>query len=138
MIDEQDDGFPGRESTWDLSEKRREERYPVTAVYQRYITMKVKSGSDFVSVAMGNFSRSGVLFVSPVMIPADSHAECIISIPRLLSKDISFGIHVRHCFNKEENSFLVGASIESVADETWFAIFTEVHDFIMRRRDAVY
>jgi hypothetical protein len=137
MIDERGNGLPGRESSWDFSEKRREERYAVSAVYQRYITMKVKSGSDFMSVALSNFSRSGVLFVSPVLLPPDSRAECIISIPRLLSKDISFGILVRHCFDKE-NSFLVGASVETVADETWFAIFTEIHDFIMRRRDVVY
>lgn len=137
MIDEHDNGLPGRDLNRDFSEKRREERYPVSAVYQRYITMKIKSGSDFVSVALSNFSRGGILFVSPVLFPPGSRAECVISIPRLLSKDISLGIHVRHCFNKE-NSFLVGASIETVADETWFAIFTEIHDFIIQRRDVVY
>jgi len=137
MTDERDKGIPGGERAGDFGERRREERYSVPAVYQRYITMKVKSGNGFVSVAMSNFSRGGVLFVSPVSLPADSHTECIISIPELLSKDISLGIHVLHCYMKE-NSFLVGASIETVADETWFAIFAEVHDFIVRRRDVVY
>ena len=86
---------------------------------------------------LGNFSRSGILFVSPAPFEADSYAECVIATPSLLSREVVFGIRVKYCLPKE-GSFFVGAAIETVADRLLFDIFAEIHDYIVQRQDDVY
>jgi hypothetical protein len=114
-------------------EKRREERYAVPELYRRYITMEVKSNGRFVPALLGNFSRSGILFESPACFKKGDHTDCMISISLLLSRDISFGVTVMYCY-KNNDSYIVGASIDSISDETWFDVFVEVHDFIVTRQ----
>jgi hypothetical protein len=116
---------------------RREQRYPVPAVYQRYVTLKVKMDEVFVSVILHNFSGSGVLFESRERFELKSYADCFVSIPRSLSREISFDIRVKHCREKN-NVFFIGAAIETAADATWFNIFREVLAFIMQRQGDVY
>jgi hypothetical protein len=130
MTDEQKKGIHD-------SERRREERHPVPAVYQRFINMKMKIDDVFVPVILHNFSSSGVLFESQMPCEMGSSADCVISIPRSLSRELAFAVRVKHC-QKKNTVFLVGASIETVADATWFNIFREVHDFIMQRQGDVY
>lgn len=137
MTDERRPPSPRNGSKRNFIEKRREDRFRVPSVYQRSITLRVKSSGDFETVVLGAFSRSGILFVSPAPFEAGSNAECIISIPRVLSRDIAFGITVKHCLQKE-GAFFVGAAIDTVADAFWFDVFAEVHDFIMKRQDDVY
>ena len=86
---------------------------------------------------MNNFSRHGILFECTEPFDIDTRAECVISISRLLSRDISFGIAVKYC-KKDEQVFRIGAIIETVADATWFNVFVEIHDFIVQRQDSVY
>jgi hypothetical protein len=130
MAGEQENAVPG-------SERRREQRHPVSAVYQRYITLKVKIDDVFVSVILHNFSGSGVLFESRVPFEIKSYADCVISLPQSLSREITFAIRVRHC-QKKNTAFFIGAAIEAPVDATWFNIFREVHDFIMQRQGEVY
>jgi hypothetical protein len=137
MADEQRPPSTRSGSKGNFIEKRREARFPVPSVYQRSITLRVKSRGDFSTVVLGAFSRSGILFVSSAPLEAGSDAECIISMPGVLSRDIAFCITVKHCLQKDD-IFLVGAAIATVADAVWFDIFAEVHDFIMKRRDDVY
>src|SRR5574341_1255237 len=118
-------------------EKRSHERYQVPAVYQRYITLRVKAGGSFIPARLLNFSMHGIMFDSAAPYDAGSLAECVISAAQLLSRDISFSFRVRYC-QPRGGSFEIGAEIEILADETWFDIFTEVHDFIIARKGAVY
>lgn len=124
-------------STRNFIEKRREDRYAVSTIYQRYLELRIKAGNDLVPVVMDNFSRHGILFESPVPFDADAHVECLISISRSLSKDIAFKVQIRHCL-KKENIFIIGAAIETVADSTWFDIFVEVHNFIVQRQGTIF
>jgi hypothetical protein len=118
----------------DFSEKRVDERYRVPAVYKQHVKLKVRSGNAFEHVDIGNFSRRGILFVSPVRLAMDSAVDCIIAIEQLLAKEVSFRARIKHCVEKN-GSFLIGANIESVADTNWFEVFAEVHDFVMRQHD---
>ncbi|HSB33214.1 MAG TPA: PilZ domain-containing protein [Nitrospirota bacterium] len=136
MTDAQRTG-PPEGPTGEFIEKRLEERFRVLPVYQRYITLRVKSGDEFMPCVLGDFSKSGILFVSQAPFEADSHADCVVSIPSLLSKEVKFGIHVKYCLTKEGSS-LVGAAIDTVADKMWFDIFAEIHDYIVQRQDDVY
>ncbi len=100
-------------------------------------TLRVKAGESFIPAVLLNFSRNGVMFESAAPYDAGSSAECVISAPQLLSRDISFSFRVRYC-QPRGGSFEIGAEIEILADATWFDIFTEVHDFIIARKGAVY
>ena len=137
MSDEQSANDQERMAEGDNADRRLEKRYEVPAVYQRYIQLRVKAGNNFVPAVLNNFSRHGILFECTEPFDVDTHAECIISISRLLSRDISFGIAVKYC-KKNEQAFRIGAIIETVADATWFNVFVEIHDFIVQRQDSVY
>jgi hypothetical protein len=137
MSDEQRADNQERMAEGDHADRRLEKRYEVPAVYQRYIQLSVKSSSNFVPAVLYNFSRRGILFECTEPFDIDTHAECIISISRLLSRNISFGIAIKYC-KKNEQAFRVGAIIETVADATWFNVFVEIHDFIVQRQDSVY
>jgi hypothetical protein len=138
MTAEQKHAVPDAEpSKTSYAVTRREQRYPVPGVYQRYVSLKVKRDNVFVPVILHNFSGSGVLFESKVPFEIGSHADCAISISRSLSREIAFDIRVKHC-RKKDTTFFVGAAIETVADATWFSVFREVHDFIMQRQGDVY
>lgn len=139
MVDGQKKGAPGPEPPKaGHAEPRREQRHPVPAVYLRYINLKVKIGRVFVPVILQNFSGIGILFESRVPFETASHAGCVISISRALSREIAFDVRVIHCEKKNNTTFLVGAEIETAADETWLNVFRAVHDFILQRQDDVY
>jgi hypothetical protein len=137
MSDEQNSNDQERMAEGDKADRRLEKRFEVPAVYQRYIQLRVKAGISFIPAVLNNFSRRGILFECTEPFDVDTHAECIISIPRLLSRDISFGIAVKYC-KKNDQAFHIGAIIETVADATWFNVFVEIHDFIVQRQDSVY
>jgi hypothetical protein len=137
MSDEQSANNQERMAEGDNADRRKEKRYEVPSVYQRYIQLRVKAGNNFVPAFLNNFSRHGILFECTAPFDADTHTECIISISRMLSRDISFGIAVKYC-RKIEPAFRIGAIIETVADATWFNVFVEIHDFIVQRQDSVY
>jgi hypothetical protein len=118
------------------AQTRRERRYDVPDACQKYIKLRVKSGNEFVPAILGNFSRKGILFECPVSFGQGKHTECIISISLLLAREISFGIEVRYCY-EDHGSYIMGASIDTISDETWFDVFAEVHDFIVLRKGSV-
>ncbi len=124
------------DKTGGFREKRREERYHVPAVYKHHVKLKVRSGNaPFERVDIGNFSRRGILFVSPVRLNLDCPIDCTISISQWLDKEVTFSARVRHCVEKE-GSYIIGADIDSVGDATWFEVFVEVHDFVIRQHDS--
>jgi hypothetical protein len=116
--------------------KRREKRYNVPDSCQQYIKLQVKSGNELVPAVLGNFSRNGILFECPVPFSKGMHTECFISISLLLSREISFGIEVRYCY-MDKDSYIMGASIDTISDQVWFDVFVEVHDFIVLRQGSV-
>lgn len=124
---------PGKEVT----ERRRELRYAVSDVYQQDVKLQVKSGSEFVPAILGNFSRNGILFESPVSFSQGERTTCVLTISLLLAREISFGIEVRYCY-ADHGSHLTGASIDTISDGAWFDAFVEVHDLIVLRKGSVH
>ncbi len=117
----------------ETAEKRREKRYDVPDACRKYIKLGVKSGNKFVPAILGNFSRSGILFECPAAFTKGEHTECLLSISLVLDREISFGIEVRYCY-EDHGSYIMGASIDTISDETWFDAFVEAHDFIVQRQ----
>jgi hypothetical protein len=120
-----------------VTEKRREDRYPVSPTGPRYIEMKVRAGNEYVPVVIDNLSRHGIQFESPLPFCAEAQAECLISIAQSLSKDLAFSILIKHC-DRKGDSFICGATVQTVADVTWFDIFVEVHNYILQRKGTIY
>jgi hypothetical protein len=100
---------------------------------QEHIGLQVKSGNDFVPALLGNFSRNGILFESPVPFRQGVHAECIVTISFLPTREISFGIEVRYCY-ADHGSHITGAAVDTISDEKWFDVLVDAHDFIVLRQ----
>ena len=115
---------------------RREKRYNVPDACRQYIKLRVKRGDEFVPAILGNFSRNGILFESPVPFSQGEHTACTISISLVLSHEISFDIEVRYCY-ADQVSHITGASIDTISDEIWFDAFVEVYDLIVLRQGSV-
>ena len=77
------------------------------------------------------------MFDSPVPSELGSMIDCIISAPEFMTKEISFSLRVKYC-QFVSGHYEIGAEIESVADKTWFDIFTEIHNFIIERDGTIY
>jgi hypothetical protein len=137
MTDEPDKNSPDAVREGGREERRRDKRYTIPPVYRRYIQLSVRKNDEAIDSVLSVFSRHGILFESPLPYAVGTHANCILSIPRLLSRDIELGLEVRSC-KQEADLFLVGAAIETIADETWFNVFVEIHDFIVQRQDTIY
>jgi hypothetical protein len=120
----------------ELNKKRREDRYKVPDACQQYIKLRVKSGNEFVPATLGNFSRSGILFECPLSFSKGMHTECVMAISLLSSREISFGIEVRYCY-EGHGSYIMGASIDTISDGTWFDVFVEAHDFIVLHQGSL-
>ncbi len=67
---------------------------------------------------------------------AGSEAECVISVSLLVARNISFKIQVKYCL-KNNDSYIIGAAIDTISDENWFDVFVEIHDFIALNKDSV-
>ncbi len=125
---------PAKKST-EYTEKRRDLRYGVPERFQQYLTLHVKTGSQHVPAILANFSRNGILFESSVPLHAGARTECILSLSLLIFRVISFWIDVKYCY-KDANSYIIGASIDTIGDKAWFDLFEEIHDFIAENKKS--
>lgn len=114
-------------------EKRRNERFPVPDACKQGITLEVKHGDSFIPATLANFSRSGILFECPVPFEKEFRTECIVRISLVLARQISFSINIMYCYSNG-GSHIMGASIDTISDQTWFDAFVEVHDLIVQRQ----
>lgn len=136
MDDKKEKSSPAAGPQEEGAKKRRDERYDVPDACRQYIKLRVKSGNEFVPAVLGNFSRNGILFESPVSFSKGERAECIISVSLLVSREVSFGIEVKYCY-ADQGSYILGASIDTISDETWFDAFVEMHDLIVVRKGSI-
>jgi hypothetical protein len=119
-----------------FAEKRREQRYGVPDASKQYVKLRVKTGNEFVPAVLGNFSRSGILFECPAAFSRGDRTQCILEISLVLEREITFSIEVKYCY-EDHGSFIMGAAIDTIADQNWFDAFVEVHDLIVVRQGSV-
>ena len=113
--------------------QRQEPRYEVPDPCRQYITLKVKRGQELVPAVIGNFSRSGILFECPLQFNKGDRAECVLKVDLVITREITFGIEVKYCY-ENHGSFINGASIYRISEETWFDVFEEIFDFVVVRQ----
>lgn len=113
--------------------QRKEPRHDVPDRCRRYITLKVKKGHEFVPAIIGNFSRSGILFECPLQFDKGDRAECVLHVNLVIAREITFGIEAKYCY-ENKGSFIIGAAIHTISEETWFDAFEEIFDFVVVRQ----
>ena len=121
-------------------ERRKEERHVVPEIYRSYITFKVRKVSgDFVDAELFNFTRNGIRIKSRYELPLGSIIECMVSVPKSLTKQILFTGKIRYCVQEEPmGNYLMGVEIIETIDKVWFDLFSKVHDFIKERIGEIF
>ncbi len=65
--------------------------------------------------------------------------ECLISVPKSLTKEIPFAAKIKYCVQDEPGGdYLIGAEIIRMGDKIWLEVFSKVHDFIKGRIGEIY
>jgi hypothetical protein len=123
-----------------MSERRKEERYVVPEIYRKYILFKLTTVSgDAVDAELFNFSSRGISIKSRCRFTVDSPIECLISVPKSLTKEIPFTGKIRYCIEDEPGGdYLIGAEIIRTSDKVWFDLVLKVHDFIKGRIGDIF
>jgi hypothetical protein len=123
-----------------MTERRKEERHAVPEIYRKYVTFKVRKGSGgFVPLDLLDFSSNGIRIKSPYELPVDSAIECIIAVPKSLTKEILFLGKVKYCVQDEPGGdYLIGAEIIGTEDEVSFEVFSRIHNFIKERIGEIF
>jgi hypothetical protein len=123
-----------------MMERRKGERHVVPEIYREYITFKVREVSrDFVDAELLNFSPNGIRIKSRYELPFDSTIECLVSVPKSLTKEISFMGKIKYCIQEEPmGDYLIGVEIIETGDEIAFELFLKVHDFIKERIGDIF
>lgn len=116
-------------------ERRKVERYVVPEIYRKYVTFKVREVSgDFVDAELFNFTSHGIRIKSRCELPFDSIIECLISVPKSLTKEIPFTGKIKYCIQEEPmGDYLIGIEIIETDDKIGFGVFLKVYDFIKER-----
>jgi hypothetical protein len=123
-----------------MSERRKEERYVMPEIYRKYILFKLTTVSgDAVDAELFNFSSKGISIKSRCRFTVDSPIECLISVPKSLTKEIPFTGKIKYCIEDEPGGdYLIGAEIIRTSDKVWFDLVLKVHDFIKGRIGDIF
>jgi hypothetical protein len=115
-----------------MMERRKGERLVLPDLYRKYITFKVKEISgDFVDAELFNFSPHGIRIRSRYELPFDSTIECLVSVPKSLTKEIPFKGKIKYCIQEEPmGKYVIGAEIIETGDKVALELFLKVHDFM--------
>ena len=118
-----------------MTERRKGERLVVPDLYRKYITFRVREVSgDFVDAELFNFSSHGIRIRSRYELPFNSMIDCLVSVPKSLTKEIPFKGRIKYCIQEEPmGNYLIGAEIIEPPDKIAFELFLKSHDFMKER-----
>ena len=123
-----------------MVERRKGARTAVPEIYREYITFKIKEKSgEFVPSKLLDFGPYGIKAKNRDALTVESAIECLISIPKSLTKEIPFTAKIKYSLpNEAEGDYLIGAEIIQTGDPLWLNIFSRVHDFIKERMGEIF
>lgn len=121
-------------------ERRKETRHVVPEIYQKYIIFKINNVSgEFVPAQLLDFSLYGIKVRDSVALPVDSTIECLISVPRSLTKEVQFNAKIKYCVQGEpDGGYLIGGEILQRGDNLWLTLFSKNHDYISERIGGIF
>jgi len=108
--------------------KRSEMRFPFPDALDKQIILKARCDSESHNVRLVNFSKSGLQFVCNGMLETGRSfdAELVAVLP---DKTLGFKAVVKYIM-EHDSTFIVGAAIEEVSNNTDFDFFRGVLEFI--------
>ena len=123
-----------------MRERRKETRYGVPEIYREYVTFKIrKESGEFVPAELLDFSPYGIKIKNPFLLSVDSAIECLIAIPKSLTKEVLFSGKIKYCIQDQPGGdYLIGAEIIQTNDTLWLNLFSKVHDFIKERIGDIF
>jgi len=123
-----------------MVERRKGERYAVPGICRQYITFKIKQESgELVPGELVDFSLYGIKMSGPSRLPVDSEVECLINVPKSLTKENPFVGKIKYSVHEDpDGKYLTGAEIIGTMDMMWLEIFSKVHDFIEERIGEIF
>jgi hypothetical protein len=109
-------------------------------IYRKYITLNVRKASGgLAGVELFDFSPKGISIKSQSGLSVHSAIECLIAVPKSLTREIPFTAKVKYCIQDEPGGdYLIGAEIIRTDDKIWFEVFSKIHDFIKERIGDIY
>jgi hypothetical protein len=115
-----------------MMERRKGERLVLPDPYRKDITFKFRGVSgDFADAELFNFSPHGIRIRSRYELPFGSTIECLVSMPKSLTKEIPFRGKIKYCIQEEPmGKYVIGAEIIEPGDKTPFELFSKLHDFM--------
>jgi hypothetical protein len=114
-------------------DKRHEERHELPDPCRKYLTFTVTHQEEPVAAVIGNFSRNGILFECSQRFAAGDRTVCCLRLNKANSREITFGIEVRYCY-ENKGSFIIGASVHAISQDKWFDAFEQLFDMIVTRK----
>jgi hypothetical protein len=122
-----------------MTERRKGERLVLPDPYRKDITFKFRGVSgDFADAELFNFSPHGIRIRSRYELPFGSTIECLVSMPKSLTKEIPFRGKIKYCIQEEPmGKYVIGAEIIETGDKLAFDLFSKIHDFMKERIDGI-
>ena len=117
----------------DMIEKRKDPRYAIPRMYQKFITLKIKKGSDeFIPARVLDVSLGGLkIGGDQIKLRVGSVIDCSIYIPKFLPGEAHFSAKVQYCMEEKGHKYyFIGAETVQSSLELWVKIFFRVHDLI--------
>ena len=117
----------------DITEKRKDLRYAIPRMYQKFITLNIKKGpaetirAKVLDVSLGGLKIGG----DQIELRVGSVIDCSIYIPKFLPGEAHFSAKVQYCMeDKGHKYYFIGAETVQSSLESWVKIFFRVHDLI--------
>jgi hypothetical protein len=114
-------------------DNRIEQRHEIPDPCRKYLTFTVQHERERVTAVIGNFSRNGILFECCRQFTAGYRTECCLRLNKANTREITFGIEVRYCY-ENKGSFIIGASVHAISQDKWFDAFEQLFDIIVTRQ----
>ena len=123
----------GTKNQEDMTEKRKDPRYAIPRMYQKFITLKIKKGpaeaipAKVLDVSLGGLKIGG----DQVKLKVGSVIDCSIFVPKVLPGEAHFSAKVQYCMeDKGRKYYFIGCETVQSSLESWVKISFRVHDFI--------
>lgn len=117
--------------TDDLKDRRKYKRYPLPEIYQSLINILIYKEKGSIKTKIINFSKKGILFLSPQPFETDSIIEGVISVTAgdMDTREYSFRAKVIYCIKTNEG-YKAGVELQELGETADVDFFKIIYNFI--------
>ena len=117
----------------DLKDRRRYKRYPLPEIYQSLINILIYKKEDSIKTRIINFSKKGILFLSPQPFDRDSIIEGVVSITAgdVNTREYTFKAKVIHCI-RTDKGYKAGVELQKLGETADVDFFKIIYNLIFQ------